>query len=399
MEEALLKVFICSMTMTVPVGILLAASLFRSEKYSCRSIYIGWILIMLGFLIPVRPRFPGNIFSEIGMPYNLEGIRAEWTDAPAYSGGNIHVAGIAAAVWLIGASLCFAYFVYRQMQFNRRLKRWCAPDGDQSHWEAANQLRMRLQVKPFTLLVSQAVNSPMAGGILRPYIVLPQNMRFTESQLEMALEHELVHIVRRDPLVRLFTAAAVSLHWFNPLVWASAGFLNRYCEFSCDETVAKGKGFEEKFCYFQAVAETARSCNGMQGNALGLSNGSRDMKRRMDIIMENKKKKAAIGIVSCAVIAAAALGFLFFPVYAKEDVRYVDTNTLNLREGPGYDSKVINLLPKDCAVTVIGEEAGGWLKVSVDIGEEAGEWLKVSGDVGEEGQKAVGYIAEEYVRR
>ena len=88
-------------------------------------------------------------------------------------------------------------------------------------------------------------------GIIRPKIYLPYNLG--EKQKEFILLHEQTHIKRGDYLFKILGFVAVSLHWFNPLVWLAFKAAENYMEMSCDEEVIKQLGYNEKAEYSQTL--------------------------------------------------------------------------------------------------------------------------------------------------
>lgn len=55
-------------------------------------------------------------------------------------------------------------------------------------------------------------------GFLKPRLVLPDS-EYSEEQLGFILRHELIHYRRKDVWFKLLFALAVSVHWFNPVIW------------------------------------------------------------------------------------------------------------------------------------------------------------------------------------
>lgn len=74
-------------------------------------------------------------------------------------------------------------------------------------------------------------------GILRPTIYLPSDL--SADAAVYVLAHESVHVRRLDPLWKLLSAAALCLHWFNPLVWAAYFCASADLEYACDEAAPK----------------------------------------------------------------------------------------------------------------------------------------------------------------
>ena len=92
---------------------------------------------------------------------------------------------------------------------------------------------------PHRIRVYLADNIPTAFvlGILRPTIYLPSDI--SRDAAVYVLAHESVHVRRLDPLWKLLSAAALCLHWFNPLVWAAYFCASADLEYACDEIAPK----------------------------------------------------------------------------------------------------------------------------------------------------------------
>lgn len=49
------------------------------------------------------------------------------------------------------------------------------------------------------------------------------------------LAHELIHIRRKDYLIKPAAFLVTVIHWFNPLVWLAFWLMEKDMELSCDE--------------------------------------------------------------------------------------------------------------------------------------------------------------------
>lgn len=87
--------------------------------------------------------------------------------------------------------------------------------------------------------LSDDIPSPFVWGILFPKIYLPSGFSsdMSDGELQYILLHEQCHIRRVDHLTRLLAYIALSIHWFNPLVWLAFVLSGRDMEMSCDEAV------------------------------------------------------------------------------------------------------------------------------------------------------------------
>lgn len=90
----------------------------------------------------------------------------------------------------------------------------------------------------------EGIDTPFVFGLIRPRIYLPVHL--TEKDKRYVLEHEGVHIARKDHLVKAAAYGAVCIHWFNPLVWLAFVLMESDMEMSCDEAVIKKSAWTVK---------------------------------------------------------------------------------------------------------------------------------------------------------
>ena len=103
------------------------------------------------------------------------------------------------------------------------------------------QLSSRLDLRrvPDVLMSSRAL-PPLVWSIgLCPRVILPSELfaRLSSEAQATILAHELVHIRRRDYLVRLLELAATTVFWWHPVVWWAGRQLRDLEEQCCDGRV------------------------------------------------------------------------------------------------------------------------------------------------------------------
>ncbi len=159
---------------------------------------------------------------------------------------------------------------------------------------------------------SDRIGTPFLLGILDPRIYLPVGL--PQEERAYVLAHELVHLKRGDYLVKIVTWLALSLHWFNPLVWLAYGLMTRDMEMSCDERVISRLGEGSKKAYSQALL----TISGISGKDAGryltvsapLGFGENDIGNRVRNILAYRSVKAGTGVALGLLLAAAGLVLL-----------------------------------------------------------------------------------------
>ncbi|MEM7098451.1 MAG: TonB family protein [Pseudomonadota bacterium] len=85
---------------------------------------------------------------------------------------------------------------------------------------------------------SKEVASPLTFGVLSPAIVVPVGWkRWTLSERQSAICHELAHIKRQDTLIHILVGLVLCFFWWHPLIWISQRQIKLQAEVACDDIV------------------------------------------------------------------------------------------------------------------------------------------------------------------
>jgi HEAT repeat protein/beta-lactamase regulating signal transducer with metallopeptidase domain len=165
-------------------------------------------------------------------PFSLSSSAFPW---PAISGATLLVMG-----WLLGAVVVafpLVLGVVRTQWLGRR-----SPTFHRPEWTAlVNETAARIGLtRPVRLLKGRAGSMPMAWGLLRPVVLLPEEAEtWPEIQRRAVLTHELAHVKRHDCLTQALGHAACAFYWFHPLAWVAARRLRVERERACDDLVLR----------------------------------------------------------------------------------------------------------------------------------------------------------------
>lgn len=218
-----------------------------------------------------------------------------------------------AAVWLAGTALCGLFFACAYLRALRRF--WDAAPAEDPlirRWQEEHPA-----LPPIRIRVSRAVNVPLACGLLRPVILLPDSTDWSDQdQLTYVLTHEYIHIRRRDLLWKLLLAAALCVHWFNPLVWAMYFRANQDLELACDEMVVRTLGLDSRKRYARALLSAAE--NGFFPLCTTYAAKSH-MEERIRAIMKIRKQSLAAVLAALLLVAGITAVFATSRVPAELD--------------------------------------------------------------------------------
>jgi bla regulator protein blaR1 len=151
---------------------------------------------------------------------------------------------IVMTLWLGGAAILFVTQMVRYVSMRDELL------SDAAGLGAVENIR---------LIQSDRVKGPLAFGLLRRYIVVPENFAsdYSPHERELAMQHEIAHHKSGDLLTNLIGFIILCLMWFNPFAWASWRAFRFDQEAACDARVLKDKPAEDRQVYGRALARAA----------------------------------------------------------------------------------------------------------------------------------------------
>ncbi|MTK06018.1 MAG: DUF4825 domain-containing protein [Hungatella sp.] len=174
--------------------------------------------------------------------------------------------------------------------------------------------RLKKELKNATLyrdniFISPRIDTAFVMGIFCPKIYLPSNLNAAERSY--ILLHEQTHIRRLDHIFKLISFLALSIHWFNPFVWASFFLSVKDMEMSCDEAVIKQLGDEVKKDYSASLLTLATGKRIVSGTPLAFGEG--DTKSRIKNVMNYRKPGFWAVLVSVLAVVFVVIGLTTSP--------------------------------------------------------------------------------------
>lgn len=209
-------------------------------------------------------------------------------------------------LWMAGSLLSAVFFISTHLRFRRRYSAALPVESlGVERWLSEHSMRRTVQVRQ-----SDQINAPLTYGLLWPVILLPKNTDWQNThQLLYILTHEWMHVRRFDVLWKWMLAAAVCLHWFNPLVWVMYVLANRDIEISCDEAVVRIFGVTAKKAYAMALISLEERRSWFSPFCFNFSKHA--IEERIVSIMKYRKSSAIAIVLSVILILGTTSAFAF----------------------------------------------------------------------------------------
>lgn len=166
---------------------------------------------------------------------------------------------------------------------------------------------------------SPFASTPFLCGLLKPRIVLPQT-EFTAEELECMFCHELTHWKRHDGWLKCLMLFVNAVHWFNPLAYIARRDIDRFCELSCDETLAAKMSQEERRQYCELLLSVMQNFVAQDVKLYSAFSDKKQLERRITTIMkigDLKSKKWVHLIAATMTLTILLLGTV--TAYAASD--------------------------------------------------------------------------------
>lgn len=232
-----------------------------------------------------------------------------------------------ALLYCAGAFLCATYFITAYLRLIREFRMSLPVENNfASVWLKEHPLR-----RPVAIRQSDRILTPLTYGIFRPVILTPKTADWeNKEKLSYILLHEYTHIRHYDALLKLVMAAALCIHWFNPMVWAMYFLFNRDIELACDESVIRQSGDNARAAYALTLIgmEEQKSsfsllCSSFCKNAI---------EERITSIMKTKKASLLTVVTATVLILCVTT---VFATSAKNENLLTDT----LQDQSGYSEE------------------------------------------------------------
>lgn len=311
------------------VIVLAVRALFRG-RMGLRLRYALWLLVLLRLLVPGTVFQTGlSVLNYVPLPQTAAvqaqpsqsggspsapeaepmPVRPEGEAEPRPSGpaaapdsapaGAADWRGVLTAVWLGGAGVLAAALLACNLRFYLRLRR----------------MRRAHPIPGIAVpvYVARGLPSPCLYGFPRPAVYLTPAAAGEPELLGHVLRHELTHRRHGDHIWAVLRAAALALHWYNPLVWLAAVLSRRDGELACDEGALQGADDRERAAYGRTLIRlvTARPSAGeLLCCATTMTAGTSSLKERIAMIARKPRTLAAV-LAAVALLAGLAVGCTF----------------------------------------------------------------------------------------
>ncbi len=219
-----------------------------------------------------------------------------------------------AVIWLAGVVTVGAWRVAGLVNFQRRFRADRTPAGRKIWAVVSREATLLGGTSEPQAWETSAVDTPALYGLWRPCLLLPRGLvaRLTPEELRHVVRHELGHWRRRDLAAQALLQVALTVHWFNPLVWFAARLARADCEHACDEYVLRREAAGTTHDYGATLLKVLGMVGGRRrsGPVVAMLEGKEQLTERIRRIAGFRavtSSRVVIGAILIALVAVAGL--------------------------------------------------------------------------------------------
>ena len=239
-------------------------------------------------------------------------------------------------VWVSGISIMLLYCVISTIKIR-------------------NKVSISVPFKENIYMTDEAI-SPFVMGICNPKIYLPVGLG--EKEREYIIMHEKFHIRRLDHIVKPVAFAALSIHWFNPLVWIAFILFSKDMEMSCDEAVIKRMGENIRADYSASLLALSTRRPILRGLPVDFGEGdTKDRIRNLAAFRKTKKGVVAVLVTGVVLLMICLISTREATVSEAQDIEAENTVT-EQEVSAAADDAPVSAASRDTNIVLIYSQEG-----------------------------------------
>ena len=302
--------FLQTLSVSLVAVLLLIVKRLMEDKLSPRWQYGVWVILALRILLPVdvlrTVLLPLPLWAEILKSHAEVGLQSVYT--LTYTPLSLrHIIPLPPSApqsltdWLFviyaaGVVLCALWYLLSYLRLLLLLRR--GQKASEEHEEQIRRVSSSYGLKSCRAVELRGLPSAFVCGLFRPVLALPAE-RETDDKI---LLHELLHLKYRDAWQNIFWCALRCLHWCNPFLHWVFRRIENDMESLCDQRVLERLEGEERRAYGAILLSMANDRFARAPGSTSISNGGKNIARRIAAIVRFKKYPRGMALVSVCIV-------------------------------------------------------------------------------------------------
>lgn len=312
-----------TLTVSLVAAFLLVIKWLLQDKLSPRWQYAVWSLLAVRIILPVpvvqyvllpvplwveqwKTAVEGyleSVYTHSYRPVEIFHILPSFTGAPRSATDWLLV------VYALGVGLCLLGYGLSYFRLRLLLRR-----GQRVDEAILEPVCQKYKLKSCPVVAVEGLDTAFVCGVIRPVMAIPA---YTVPD-EKILLHELLHKKYHDPLQSVLWCMVRCLHWCNPFLHLVCNRIENDMESLCDQRVLELLEGEERREYGTILLDMASRRYARAPGTGSISNGGRNISRRIHAIVRFKKYPQGMALVAVCILLVLLIPVLKGSAYAVE---------------------------------------------------------------------------------
>lgn len=307
-----------TLNVSLAAAVLLLVKWLLRDKLSPRWQYAVWAVLALRAFIPAgvargiipqlslwletaRSAAELHLNSAYTSAFDVIGMESvfPWIDAAPVS-----LTDWLFAVYAVGVAAAIVWYAVSYARLRALLRRGCEAGEDVR--AAVDAVAEKYGLKACRTVAVPGLKGAFVCGIIRPVLAVPEG----EAPDGKIILHELLHLKHLDALQNVFWCVLRALHWCNPFMQYVFDRVGNDMESLCDQRVLERLEGEERREYGAILLGMASSAYARAPGTSSISNGAKNIARRIEAIARFKLYPRGMALVSVCVVLILASALL-----------------------------------------------------------------------------------------
>lgn len=310
-----------TISVSLVAGFLLAVKWVMADKLSPRWQYGVWMVLAVRLVWPVdigrQVVFSYNAYFQEVVTAAERQLHSRYASCylpvsvthilPYLPGRPVSVTDWLFFVYVLGVFLFLARHFLAYFRLLRIVKKGM-PAGNAVR-EQLERVGEKYRLRVCDVKEINGISTAFVCGSFRPVLVVPAADRDSKTE-EKVLLHELLHVKYHDALQSMFWCVLHSLHWCNPFLGYVFRRIENDMESLCDQRVLELLEGEERREYGICLLSMANETYARTPGTTSISNGGKNIKRRIEAIVRFQKYPKEMRLVSICMILVMGAAFI-----------------------------------------------------------------------------------------
>ncbi|MDO4552593.1 MAG: M56 family metallopeptidase [Bacillota bacterium] len=303
-----------TISVSLVAALLLAVKWLLNDKLSPRWQYAVWSILALRILLPAAAAryilLPAPLWVEALKAMAEQGLDSAYSAAyaplsmewpiPLVQGSPQSVTDW---LFLVYAAGVLVTVLWHFLAFFRlRLLLWHSPPASEEVRRQIELVCEKYGLKGCAAVSVEGLPSAFVCGVFRPVLAVPAG----KTPDEKVLLHELLHLKHGDALQSMFWCLLRALHWCNPFLHCVFDRVGNDMEALCDQRALERLEGEERREYGGILLDMANQRYPRAPGTTSISNGGKNISRRIAAIVRFRKYPRGMALVSVCVALVLA---------------------------------------------------------------------------------------------